>query len=518
MQLIKRIVIFGAIGIIVFCGYKAISAKGGNIKHEANMSSEIEYIVKKGYISNSASGSGSINPTDKRTIKSEINGRVENVYVKEGDVVQKDQTLISLKSDVSGNDSEAQSIREKLEENKNQLNELYKSQGKLNVYANMSGVVKGLNSKIGDEIVKNQSIGAIEDTEYVYAQSYFFDKDIENIKVGDKATVFISEFLSEHEGEIVSVNHLPVQFGGGIFGYEVIAKIKNLGGMTEGNITQITVNKDSGDIESSRAGKMQKNKEENIESSIGGKIADIKIKNGQRVNKGDLLFTLESEETDKNIEQLEKEIQRYNGKLNNIYKGHTVYSPIAGTVLKVEVSNDDVVDRSTTLITIANLDGMEVVLSIDELDILNLEIGQTATLKSDVFEDEFFTGKISNISLEGNSQNGVTTYSVTVSLDDRKKLMSGMNVSVNILVENKQDILTVPIESLIKTMDGYIVKVKGKDGAVADVKVETGSKDKYNAEIISGLKEGDIVIYTANNSMTPPTSGSTMVVRPIQMN
>lgn len=503
-KLIKIAIIIGAISIIVFGGYKALATQKNKPNQNLAENKEAEFIVKKGNISNSVSGSGSVTPSDKRTIKSEINGIVENVLVKEGDVVHKDQELITLKSNTSGNKDEIESIKEKLEESKNQLNELYTSKGKLNVYAKNSGVIKEINLKVGANITENQEVGFIEETEYVYAQAYFFANYLDKIKVGDKASIFISDFMSEYEGEIVSINYLPTQFGGGTFGHEVISKIKNPGGMSEGNITQITVKKDDGDIESVRAGKMQKNKTESIFASISGKVKDLKVNNGQQVNKGDLLFTIESDDIDKKISRLEKEIKQYSEKLNNLSKGHNVYSPIEGTVLKVEVSNEDVVDRSTTLITLANLNGMEVVINVDELDVLNLKIGQKATLKSDVFKDDTYTGEISNISLEGNSQNGVTTYSVAIRITERKQLMSGMNVSVNIVTEKKDNILTIPIEALIKTADGYTVNIKDTDGSTKNVKVETGSIDKKSVEVTSGLKEGDIVLYDLNVPTVSP--------------
>ena len=503
-KIIKIASITCAIGIITFGGYKLISHQK-NDTQQVTTNNEIEYAVQKGQIYNSVSGSGSIKPSDKRILKSEINGRVENVLVKEGDVVQKDQMLISLKSDTSNDNNEVDSIKEKLDDNRSQLNELYNNQGKLNVYADISGVIKNLNIKSGDSLVENQSVGLIEETEYSYAQSYFYKDDVEKIKVGDKAYIFFSKFLTEYEGEIVSINHTPVQFGGGAFGYEVTAKVKNPGGFSEGDVTLISIKNNNEEINSANSGKILKNREENIQTNIAGKVKDINIKNGQYVNKGDLLFTIESDDINKKINKLEKEIKQYNEKLNKIYKGHNVYSPIEGTILNVEVSNDDVVDRSTTLITIANLDGMEVVLNIDELDILDLSIGQEAILQCDVFENEIFTGKISNISLEGNSQNGVTTYSVKVSIDDRKNLMSGMNVEVDIIVENKQDILTIPIESLNKTMDGYTVKVKDKDGNITETKIEIGSIDKYSVEVTSGLSEGDVIVFDINIQYTPQT-------------
>ncbi len=65
---------------------------------DALAQSEVEYIVEKGNIEVAVTGSSSVTPADKRTVKSEIDGSVDSIFVTEGDLVEKNQILIALKS------------------------------------------------------------------------------------------------------------------------------------------------------------------------------------------------------------------------------------------------------------------------------------------------------------------------------------------------------------------------------------------------------------------------------------
>lgn len=98
--------------------------------------------------------------------------------------------------------------------------------------------------------------------------------------------------------------------------------------------------------------------------------------------------------------------------------------------------------------------------------------------------------------MEGKNQNGVSTYDVTVNLDNRKSLISGMNVDVEILGDSRENVIVIPNEAVSKIEGEYFVTVKDLEGNRTDVKVELGLANKDNVEIISGLKEGDVIVYT----------------------
>ena len=87
-------------------------------------------------------------------------------------------------------------------------------------------------------------------------------------------------------------------------------------------------------------------------------------------------------------------------------------------------------------------------MNIDELDISNVKTGQTVEVTADAFENEKFSGKVTNISLEGTSSNGVTYYPVTVTLDEVGGLLPGMNVDGVIIVDSVENALAVPADAL----------------------------------------------------------------------
>jgi HlyD family secretion protein len=105
---------------------------------------------------------------------------------------------------------------------------------------------------------------------------------------------------------------------------------------------------------------------------------------------------------------------------------------------------------------------------------------------------------VDNVSINGTSQNGVTTYPVTVVINDYGDLLPGMNIDAEIVVEKVSNVLAVPVSALNR---GNIVYVKGdkqdKEDQAPDgyrsVEVKTGVSDDDYIEIKSGLSEGDSV-------------------------
>jgi HlyD family secretion protein len=154
------------------------------------------------------------------------------------------------------------------------------------------------------------------------------------------------------------------------------------------------------------------------------------------------------------------------------------------------------------------------VLAVDELDITKIRLGQKANVTSDVFKDESFTGSVSKISMEGKNQNGVTTYDVTVLLDERKALMSGMNVDIEILADNRSDTIIVPVDAIRKSNGSYMVTVRDESGNASDIEVKLGIANKNFAEVVNGINEGDIIVYgKIQNKSSSMFNGGMMSIR-----
>jgi len=491
---VKLAVIVCLIGVVILVGYK-FTKKNVSVKDNI-ATNEIEYIVAKDNLSVSVTGSGSVNPTDKRVVKSETDGTVNSIYVSEGDLIEKDQILTTLKSDSADNNKiESNDIRLNIEKAQKQLNELYDSKGDLNIYADESGIISNLKLKAGDKISANYNLGTISDTDNSYIEVHYTKDQYEKIKIGDESSVFMTKYFATVNGRVSDKDSTPVQMGGGIFGYKVEIKIENPGGYSVGDVAQVTITNLDGTYQGMGNGKIIDIKEESIIAKIGGTVKSINFENGVYVNKGHIVATIKGDDVEFEILEQQNVIEKNQSKLRDLNEGDTVYSPMRGTVLQVNVSGEEVVDRNTVLMTVADLDNMEVVLAVDELDISKVTLGQQANITTEIFKDESFSGKVTKISLEGKNNNGVTTYDVTIHLDDRKSLMSGMNVDIEILSEKADNAIVVPIDSIQKINGDYIVTIKDTNGVKSDIKVELGIANKDNVEIVSGLKEGDVVIY-----------------------
>ncbi len=500
---VKLAVIIAAVLIIAVLGINAATKKASVKTAGKNLSSEIEYTVAKDNISMSVSESGSVNPSDKRIIKSEIDGTVEGIYVTEGDLVEKNQILTSLQSESeSGSQTEINSIKLNIEKAQRELNSLYENQKDLNIYAPVSGVISGLSIEAGDQMSSNYNIASIKDTENSYIETYFTKEQFDKISISDSASIFMTKYFATESGTVVEKDSTPVQMGGGIFGYLVTLKMSNPGGYSVGDLAQVTVTNSQGSYQGMDIAKIIDVKEEKVTAKISGKVKSVNTENGKYINKGDIIATIEGEDISLQIAEKQNSIEKYNSQIEDLVEGDTIYSPMKGTVLQINVSEEEVVDRTTALMTIADLDNMEIVIAVDELDINKIKLGQTASITSDVYPNEKFTGKVAKISMEGTNQSGVTTYDVTVKLDDRKSLMSGMNVDVEILSDSRENVLVVPIDAVHKLNGEYMVTVKDSAGNKSDVKVELGLTTKDRVEITSGLSEGDTIVYSVVQSNT----------------
>jgi HlyD family secretion protein len=122
---------------------------------------------------------------------------------------------------------------------------------------------------------------------------------------------------------------------------------------------------------------------------------------------------------------------------------YTIKSPIAGTIIDKEYKAGDTVESGKTLCTIYDLSYLEMTMSIDELDISQVSVGQTVTITADAAEGKTYTGTITKVSVAGTTSNGATSYPVTVRIDDTDGLLPGMNVDAEIVLSEANDVLSV---------------------------------------------------------------------------
>jgi len=190
---------------------------------------------------------------------------------------------------------------------------------------------------------------------------------------------------------------------------------------------------------------------------------------------------------------------------------YTIVAPFDGTVASVDVSEGDSVSTGVAIATVIT-DNQIVTVSLNEVDIAKVKVGQRVTLAFDAVSDLAMTGKVAEVATIGSVSSGVVNYGVTITLDSAdSQVKPGMSVSATIITDIAQDVLTVPSAAIKTADDGtyYVsVPIKSTDAVaeapqqVAQQTVTTGLDDDTLIEIVSGLTEGDQVVVSTSKSLT----------------
>ena len=181
-----------------------------------------------------------------------------------------------------------------------------------------------------------------------------------------------------------------------------------------------------------------------------------------------------------------------------------VYSPMDGVVTSLRIKRGERVVGTATMagtemLTIADLDRMETVVSLGENDICNVDIGDRVEIKPDALPGEVLTGHVSKIaySAAGIVAAGASSdFEVRISIDSRssKRLLPGMSATVIIHTGSKNNILTVPLQAVF-LKDGRETVWKVDDRLqVSSATVSCGIQDFSRTEITGGLSSGDLIV------------------------
>lgn len=169
----------------------------------------------------------------------------------------------------------------------------------------------------------------------------------------------------------------------------------------------------------------------------------------------------------------------------------------SGTELSTSEYSTDV-----ALFTISPDDTMTLKVSVDELDINSVEMGQEAAVTFDAIEDKEFTGEVTEIGNTASVNGGVAKYTVSVSVPKDEEMKQGMNASATITIENRENVITIPVNALQeKGNKVFVYTEKDEDGNLSgETEVTTGLSDGTTVEITEGLSEGDIVYYNKSGN------------------
>jgi HlyD family secretion protein len=215
----------------------------------------------------------------------------------------------------------------------------------------------------------------------------------------------------------------------------------------------------------------------------------------------------------------------------------TYTSPIDGVVTRVNVEVGEVAmigtmnQPGTVMVVISDLGVMETTVEVDETDVVNIETGQEARVTVDAFPDTTFAGQVTEVATSpiivptaGGPAAGATDYEVKITLSGGlPSARSGLSASAEIVTAERENVLSIPIQSLVvrpvsddSASGGGIVEREGvfvvRDGKAAFVPVRVGiSGDRY-FEVLSGPEAGDRVVSGSYEALRDLVDGAPVKV------
>jgi HlyD family secretion protein len=176
--------------------------------------------------------------------------------------------------------------------------------------------------------------------------------------------------------------------------------------------------------------------------------------------------------------------------------GMTITAPFAGVITAVNFNEGEL--ASGPVIEIIDDSSLEVILEVDEIDVGSLQVGQSATINLETWPDEDIDSEIVTIVPSALTQSGssLVIYEVHLSLNEADlPILVGMTANADLITAEKSGVLLVPNRAINadRSTGTFTVNLK-IDDTVEEVPVTLGLRDSQNTEILSGLKEGDVLV------------------------
>ena len=524
--------------IILVIAILAGICSGLIIKSKNNSAVKVMYTdspVERRTITNTITGSSSIEPNDSYKVTTIKSGDITSDYFKEGDIVKKGDKLYQFEdSDAQNSLSTAKNALAKAQQayvdavkqkaqtvssnnigTKSAQNAVTKALNSLNdtknnqyIQSNSAGKVKELSVKEGDHINAGAVVATLYDDSYMKLRIPFNEVDAESIQTGAAATVSVIGSGDTIYGTVKEKSSSAVSTDAHAKVVYVTVEVTNPGALTTNDYGSAEINGvacantaqfeyvSEGTITSTASGTL-----ENLNIAVGDsvysgqKVGYVKYDNqnstmsNAQLSYNDAVLALEKQVLQNDTFSQDSSIKNAQLALDDAELGiekaqdavddYVVEAPIEGTVVKKNSKAGDTIDSSNAtdpLCVIYDLSSVKFSIDVDETEIALVKTGQKATVTADAVEGEF-EGVVTKVPVDGVNENGVTTYTIEIQIENYGDLLPGMNVDAEIVVEEADNVIAVPVNSVNR---GNIVFVKD-DGTTHENDVTDiikGNKDK----------------------------------------
>lgn len=464
----------------------------------------------------SVSGSGTVTPIESYQVSALVTGEILESPFEDGDQVEKDQLLYRI--DPGSAQTALQQAQLSVQQAQMNYDTLASS---LQVKAIGGGVVQALHVQEGDLVSAGTAIADITDTSTMTLTVPFQAGDAAHISAGQTAQVTLSGTLETLSGTVESVASADQVGNGGALGRQVKIRLTNPGALTDATTATARV----GNYACAAGGTLSPQLRQTITAAASGEITNLNVSVGSRVSAGTVLAAIGGESAENSLADAALAVQNAQLSLQSAQEAldsYTITSPISGTVIEKNLKAGDQLNGgdSGAMAVIYDLSQLELQMDVSELDIGQIQPGQTVEITAEALPGQTFTGVVEKVSVNGTTTDGFTTYPVTILLSEYGDLNPGMNVSAHIIVERAENALCVPAEAV--NSDGTVL-VAG-EGAFAEDGVTIADPSKIESrpvtlgrgsqdfvEITSGLEEGETVLLPIQSTGGMPSDGSAAV-------
>lgn len=210
-----------------------------------------------------------------------------------------------------------------------------------------------------------------------------------------------------------------------------------------------------------------------------------------------------------------------NASINLRESSPTITAPYTGTISNINLVEGMVITNTSTtsstgattvssqrVATIENQSTPIISVTLSEIDVPDIKVGQKATITFDSISDKTFTGTVATVDKIGSVSSNVTSYSANIKLDNvSDQILPNMAATASIITATKDNVLMVPTAA-VKTVSGTKTVQVLKNGKASSVTVETGLSSSSEIEIVNGLSEGDTVITSTSTSTSTRSGGN----------
>ena len=200
-------------------------------------------------------------------------------------------------------------------------------------------------------------------------------------------------------------------------------------------------------------------------------------------------------------------------------EGTTIVAPFDGVIAELPIDEGRTINEREVAVVIADPSIVEISGSVDEVDVLFLQVGDAASVELEALGDEVLIGRISDIAAFGDSNQGVVTYPVTIQTEQPlgTQLPEGLSAVAEVVIREQTDKLLVPIQALFGSVNDPILLVSKADDTLEPRSVSLGISDDFWTVVESGVEEGETILMTVVGSDTSQFGGFRAITRSVSV-